>query len=146
VAGVAVLATCLSGCGSSSSSAGPGASPTAQATQPLTFYAAQYLKIVEPGETAVASMRKITANYTVAQAQAIATAAAAAVKQVDAALLQASWPAAIAADIRAEVTADAPILRDLANLAKGSGHLVADSRAANSAANITRAALGLPLV
>jgi hypothetical protein len=112
----------------------------------MSYYAAQYLRIIVPANRATDRLNALSSNASVSQAQAVANQLVKADDGVDDAFLRASWPPAITADIRAEVTAFGPLLGDLANVTASTGTLDRDSGVANAAANITRAALGLPPV
>lgn len=151
------MALAAAGCSSSghpaaSSTPPPATTPTtvpastrAAATtgQPLSWYAAQYTRISKPSTDAQAALQAVT---DLSQAQPKADALIRAVQQVDAALLRASWPVKIRADIESLIRAQGPFLGDLADVVANSDKLARDSGPANAAANILHADLGLPPV
>lgn len=123
------------------SAAAPRGSSPAATDKPLSFYAAQYLRIGKPCIEAQAKLKAATSD---SDAIARGKETASACQNSNAALLRANWPPAVMADIRAEVLADGPIIADLNDLANNADSVVRDSGPANAAANIVRADLGLP--
>lgn len=127
----------------SSTALPPAASPGATG-HPLAFYAAQYLADGKACMAAQDVLHKLPNDATDAQAQAAATNVVTACQAANAAALRQEWPANVMADLRAEVTADGPVFGDLADLVDNVDNLARDSGAANAAANLVRADLGLP--
>ena len=122
-------------------SAAPTPSPT-----PLSFYAAQYLRIGKPCEDAQARLKALPDNSPDSTYASVAAAVATACQESNSALLRAQWPENVYTDIKAEVVADGPVLGDLADLINNIKNVVRDSGPANAAANIVRADLVLPPV
>jgi hypothetical protein len=149
---VVLAALALSACGGTSSSGiassdtSPAPSSAASATatnKPLSFYAAQYLRIGKPCTEAQAKLKSAKSDSdAIARGKEVASAC----QDSNAALLRASWPSNILVDIRALVVADGPVIADFNDLANNSDSVVRDSGAANAAANIVRADLGLPAI
>lgn len=151
----ALAALALAGCSAHSAKPGndvsaapaaatsPAASPNA-ASRPLAFYASQYLADGKACMDAQDVLHKLPNGASVDQAQATATKMVAACQAGNAAMLRQEWPAKVMADIRAEVTSDGPVFGDLADLADNAGSVARDAGAANAAANLVRADLGLP--
>lgn len=144
VGGAVVL---VSGCGGSSGASGtpgpaaPSRTPGPVADQPLAFYATQYEKI---GAPCLAAQRALNTSKTKAEVLDKAKAASSACQASDAALLAASWPAKVLADIMSAVAADRPLLRDLADPENHRADLPRDYANANAAASALRRELGLP--
>lgn len=127
-------------------SAASSSAPTSSSAQPMSFYAAQYIKI---GATCIADQDALNKliDQTPQDPEAIEKQGmkiAADCQAADAEMLRASWPPAILPEVKAEVTADGPVLGDLMDLEGNQDNLQRDSGAANAAANILRADLGLP--
>jgi hypothetical protein len=121
-------------------------SPIASST-PLSVYAAQYEALIKPANDAFAAVRALPSNTTDAAITAALAKTAPVIEAADAALLRVPWPPNVATDIRALVTADGPLLADLANLSPSTiDEALRESGVANAAANIVRADLGLPPV
>ena len=146
----ALLITALTACSTGGSIKSPAAGgptqepssvPPSATAKPLSFYAAQYLRIGKPCLAAQAALRTATTN---ADAIAKGKATAEGCQAANAAALRAEWPANVLVDIRASVMADGNVLGDLADLEHNAGSLVRDSGPANAAANIVHADLGLP--
>lgn len=121
----------------------PAVSPTASAT-PLAFYASQYLADGKACMAAQDALHKAPNNATDTQLQAFATDIVKTCQAANAVMLRQAWPANVLADLRAEVTADGPVFGDLADLVSNSDNVLRDAGAANAAANLVRADLGLP--
>jgi hypothetical protein len=129
---------------SSGAAVAPAASPSASAT-PLSFYANQYLAIVKPGNDAFAVFNALPSSATDAEVGAAAAKVVPVEQSAEAALLRAQWPPNVAADIKALVTSYGPLFGDLSDLtASNVDQMNRDAGAANAAANIVRADLGLP--
>lgn len=114
-------------------------------TKPLSFYAAQYSRIVAPANAAIDKLKAMPSTATDADVAAVAASIVPVVQKVDAELLRAQWPPNVLTDIKAMVAADGPLLGDLNNLsAANMDAAIRESGAANAAANIVRADLNLP--
>jgi hypothetical protein len=155
VAGLVVLG--LAGCGGAATVAGTApavsqAPAAAVTTAPAVDYAAQYLRIVGPANTALAAFGKaaqaLPAGATAADVARLAAPALADAQTADNKLLRAVWPVSAQADIKALVTADAGLIAALQDTsASAQDYLTGVSQAgakAGAAANIVRADLGLP--
>lgn len=164
IAGAALMTLALAACGTSAgggpssaaavhemvTSAAPTASASAPAitssTHPLSYYASEYVRIVAPGNAALDKMSAAAnaKNPSLSQVQSLATAAAKIAQSEDAQLLRIAWPSpTIAQDVRSLVKADGPVIGDLDNIEGSQTTLYRDDGAANAAANIVRADLGL---
>ena len=157
---VPVLALALVGC--STSKASPAAAPSqtppatsspaavvspAASATPLSFYAAQYLRLIKPANDALNALQALPSTSTDADYGAAAAKIAPVYQAVDAALLRAQWPANVMVDIKALVTADGAVIGDLSNLTASTvDTMVRDSGTASAQSNIVRADLGLPPV
>ena len=160
VLAAAGLAVGLTACGGSSGSssdaattAAPAASPPSTAapspstSKPLSFYAAQYLAAGKACEADQGKLNDLI-GQTPQNADAIekeGSTTASDCQSADAKLLRESWPPGVLSDIKAEATADGPVIGDLNDLeSAGESNIQRDSGAANAATNIVRADLGLP--
>jgi len=125
--GVALLAvTMAAACSDSAPKATPPSSARAPAsaatttTEPSKF-ASLYLQILGPADAATgkffAAITTLPNTATGADAQKLATPAADAIDAADQRLLRVTWPAKVARDVRALVSANARLVADLRNLA-----------------------------
>ena len=105
---------------------------------PLSYYAAQYTRLVTPFNTA---LDKLGNAPTQAQLNDLADKTTAA----DVALLRASWPSAkVQSDIEALVRSDGAVIGDLQQ--NNGAEFTRDAETATANAEIVRADLGLPPV
>ena len=152
-----VVSMTLTGCGGgghSENTAHP-TTPTTSGTSSRDELGQKYLEIVAPGNQAIETFKQKTDAYsdstTADQVAADAAPVVSAIDEVDNALLRVDWPATIATDVKALVTADGALKGDLNSV----GSLNALSISAWSASshktpvekaqlqNIVRADLGL---
>lgn len=119
----------------------------AASVKPMSFYAHQYTAIVAAANAADARFADAVnkTGATAASVQPAASAAAAAVRKTDNQLLRVDWPTSkIRADVEAMVRVDATLAGDLDDVADHMNDLDPAGSAAQGAANIVRADLGLP--
>jgi hypothetical protein len=153
----------MAGCGSAQQTQSPtrveDTTTTAAAGAPKTDlreFAQIYLRITDPANAAADRFEKNRAAYTdettVAEIAADVKPLAEEYEKADNALLRVSWPPTVAADIKALVAANVPLISDMTSLgdqdalalSTWSNQVRQDIAKAHAAAMIVRADLGLP--
>lgn len=120
---------------------------TPNSDKPLSYYAAQYEKIVAPANKALDAFKALPDSAPMSADQKAATATANADLVMDNELLRAQWPnEQTTQDVRALVTADTALGADLTDLTLSLGSIAHDAGTENGAVAIVRADLGLPAI